>query len=222
MWTIPSSRYSSPSLCSIAAVRTSRTTILEAYARLLADEGERGATMDATARLAGVSKGGLLYHFPSKESLAEALCDHLEGLVRADAEAMRTAPEGAARYYIRTSSFEGTDLDRTLVAVARLSRAEHPRAVEVSRWASELWLSVLVDVIGDADVARAVKLVGDGLYYEALLGDPEVGTDVDRPDPGDPSTGALAPVAGAPRQAIGGRDLEGLLRVIDRLTHLAG
>lgn len=202
-------------------MRTSRDTILEAYARLLADEGERGATLDATARLAGVSKGGLLYHFPSKESLAEALCDHLEGLVRADAEAMRTAPEGAARYYIRTSSFEGTDLDRTLVAVARLSRAEHPRAVEVSRWASELWLSVLVDVIGDADVARAVKLVGDGLYYEALLGDPEVGTDVDRPDPGHPSTGAPPPLAHTPREAIGGRDLEGLLRVIDRLTDLA-
>ncbi|WP_312349857.1 helix-turn-helix domain-containing protein [Actinomyces sp.] len=203
-------------------MRTSRTTILEAYARLLADEGERGATMDATARLAGVSKGGLLYHFPSKESLAEALCEHLEELVQADAQTMRTAPEGAARYYIRTSSFEGTDLDRTLVAVARLSRTDHPRAVEVSRWASELWLSVLVDAIGDADVARAVKLVGDGLYYEALLSDPEVGTDVDRPDPGDPSTGAVPPVAGAPRQAIGGRDLEGLLRVIDRLTDLAG
>jgi len=179
----------------MAAVRTSRDTILDAYARLLADEGERGATLDAAARLAGVSKGGLLYHFPSKESLAEALCDRLEELVRADAEAMRTAPEGAARYYIRTSHYEGTPLDRALVAVARLSRAEHPRAVEVSRWASELWLSVLVEAVGDADVARAVKLVGDGLYYEALLDDG--GTSAD--------TG----------------DIEGLLHVIDRLTELA-
>lgn len=185
---------------------TSRSSILTAYARLLADEGERGATMDATARLAGVSKGGLLYHFPSKEALADALCSRVEDLVRADAEVMRHAPEGAARYYIRNSRYQGTDLDRALVAVARLSRAEHPRAVEVSQWASDLWFSVLVEAIGDLDTARAVKLIGDGLYYEALL---------DSPDGALITSGTAAPAT--PPQ---GEDdpIEGLLRVVDTLT----
>ena len=35
------------------------------------------ATMDATARAAGVSKGGLLYHFASKDALEAGLIERL-------------------------------------------------------------------------------------------------------------------------------------------------
>ncbi|MDN5825332.1 MAG: TetR/AcrR family transcriptional regulator, partial [Micrococcaceae bacterium] len=56
---------------------TAREKILDAYAALLRSDGERAATMDATAALAGVSKGGLLYHFPSKDALAEAVIERL-------------------------------------------------------------------------------------------------------------------------------------------------
>ena len=35
---------------------------------------------------------------------------------------------------------------------------------------SDEWLRALVDGIGDESAARAVKLVGDGLYYNALFG----------------------------------------------------
>ncbi|WP_337479241.1 TetR family transcriptional regulator [Microbacterium yannicii] len=43
-----------------------REKVLDAFERILIDEGERAATMDAAARAAGVSKGGLLYHFASR------------------------------------------------------------------------------------------------------------------------------------------------------------
>ena len=46
-----------------------RESVLDAFEAILIDEGERAATMDATARAAGVSKGGLLYHFASKDAL---------------------------------------------------------------------------------------------------------------------------------------------------------
>ena len=59
---------------------TSRERILDAYADVLTDEGECHATLEAVAARAGVSKGGLLYHFPSKDQLAEALCDRLVAL----------------------------------------------------------------------------------------------------------------------------------------------
>jgi AcrR family transcriptional regulator len=62
--------------------------VLDAFERLLIDEGERAATMDAAARAAGVSKGGLLYHFASKDALEGALIDRL------DASSTRTRRDG--------------------------------------------------------------------------------------------------------------------------------
>ncbi len=147
-----------------------RDRILDAFAELLSLEGERHATLEAVARAAGVSKGGLLYHFPSKDRLADGLCERLTELAADDVRRMRAAPEGAARYYIRTSYYAGTPMDRAIIAVARLQQAGFTAAQRAARTISADWLSALVDAIGDESAARAVKLVGDGLYYNALFG----------------------------------------------------
>lgn len=147
---------------------SARDRILDAYADLLAVEGERYATLDAVAGKAGVSKGGLLYHFPSKDRLAAALCEPLAELAVRDAEAMRSAAEGPARYYVRSSHYAGTPLDRAIVAVSRLRQAGDATARAVIDAASAEWLSILHDALGDLDTARAIKLMGDGLYYNAL------------------------------------------------------
>ncbi|MGB3484249.1 MAG: TetR/AcrR family transcriptional regulator [Mycobacterium sp.] len=175
---------------------SSRDRILDAYEDLLAVEGERYATLDAVAARAGVSKGGLLYHFPSKDRLAEALCDRLVTLAAQDVEQMRTAPEGPARHYVRTSAYVGSPLDRTLVAVARLQQAGDVRARSVIETVSGDWLDALHDTLGDLDVARAVKLIGDGLYYNALN----------------------SALGGYPAQT---HDNDGLLAVIDRIINSA-
>jgi AcrR family transcriptional regulator len=147
---------------------SSRQRILDAYEDVLAADGERHATVEAVAAKAGVSKGGVLYHFPSKDRLAEALYDRMLALAAQDVDQMRTAPDGPARYYIRTSHYAGTPLDRALVAVARLRQGGDSRAREVLEDVSGTWLRVLHESLGDLDVARAVKLIGDGLYYTAL------------------------------------------------------
>lgn len=147
---------------------SARERILDAYEELLALEGERYATLDAVAAKAGVSKGGLLYHFPAKDELSAALCDRLTTLAADDLSQMRSAAEGPARYYVRTSRYEGTALDRVLVAVSRLQQAGNPRARAAIEEASSNWLGVLHDALGDHAMARAIKLIGDGLYYNAL------------------------------------------------------
>ena len=147
---------------------SSRDRILDAYADLLITEGERQATLEAVAAKAEVSKGGLLYHFPSKDQLAVGLCDQLAILAAKDAEAMRASDEGPARYYVRSSQYANTPLDRALVAVSRLRQSGDGRARAAIEEASDNWLAILHDALGDLDVARAVKLIGDGLYYNAL------------------------------------------------------
>jgi AcrR family transcriptional regulator len=56
-----------------AAPTPAHDRILEAAERVVAEVGAARLTLDLVAQAAGVSKGGLLYHFPSKESLLGAL-----------------------------------------------------------------------------------------------------------------------------------------------------
>jgi AcrR family transcriptional regulator len=150
-------------------VSSSRERILDSFEDALIREGERAATMEAVAAAADVSKGGLLYHFPSKEALVDGLADRLRGLADKDREAMTSAPDGAARYYVRTSVFEDSALDRALVSMARLAQQGHPTAKASLAGIQERWLDALEAQLGDRTTARAVKLLGDGLYYDAAF-----------------------------------------------------
>lgn len=54
-----------------------RQRLLCEAARVILDKGLGGMTLDIVAKGAGVSKGGLLHHFPSKQLLVDALVSDL-------------------------------------------------------------------------------------------------------------------------------------------------
>ena len=56
---------------------STREAILRAADWVVVEEGVSGMTLEAVAREAGVSKGGLLYHFPSKEALIGGMIGRL-------------------------------------------------------------------------------------------------------------------------------------------------
>ena len=59
-----------------------RDRILDAAEQLVSAQGASNLTLDAVAQSAGVSKGGLLYHYPSKDALLVAMleryCDQID------------------------------------------------------------------------------------------------------------------------------------------------
>ena len=55
--------------------KSARQRILAAADELSRDLGPANLSLDAVAQRAGVSKGGLLYHFPSKARLLKALVE---------------------------------------------------------------------------------------------------------------------------------------------------
>jgi len=71
--TIPSRRYSSAHM---SGRGSSRETILGAAESVVRKKGAAHLTLDAVARMAGISKGGLLYHFPNKQALLEGMIAH--------------------------------------------------------------------------------------------------------------------------------------------------
>jgi AcrR family transcriptional regulator len=80
------------------ATTDARTRILDAAEAIVRRAGVAALTLEAAAREAGVSKGGLLYHFASKEALLSGLLQRLAGFVAADFEAsVALQPPGPGR-----------------------------------------------------------------------------------------------------------------------------
>jgi AcrR family transcriptional regulator len=172
---------------------STRERILDALEDLLVEHGERAATLDAVAQRAGVSKGGLLYHFGSKEALIDGLILRFNNLVESDIARMRAAPAGPLDYFIRTSVATEGPFDRCIVAAARLAQGAHPGARDALQSAQAAWLEVITETVHDPNIARTIMLLGDGLYYNSSLG------------------------AGA----ISGREMDDLLATVHRLSGLS-
>jgi AcrR family transcriptional regulator len=80
-----------------------RDRILAAAMEVAKESGAGHLSLDAIARRAGVSKGGLLYHFPKKDALIRALVEHhlagIESAIR-DAEAEGGRSNAVARAFV--------------------------------------------------------------------------------------------------------------------------
>jgi len=75
-----------------------QTRILDAAEAIVHSRGVSGLTLEAAARDAGVSKGGLLYHFASKEALLDALLRRLAGFFEQEyLGCVAAQPEGVGR-----------------------------------------------------------------------------------------------------------------------------
>jgi AcrR family transcriptional regulator len=180
----------------VSATPTAREKVLDAFEAILLSHGERAATLEAVAAEAGVSKGGLLYHFGSKQALMHGLLERLDALVDADVAAMRTARRRTGVLLcadVRLHRQRTRPGDRRHVA-ARAGLA--PGGCGSAAKMRQRWLDVLVDAVEDPAVARAVMLIGDGLYYNAAMDDGWAGTT-------------------SPMQAA---EVDDLLVVVERLT----
>jgi len=163
-----------------AADRPTRDRLLDAFEMLLVTGGSRAATLDAVAAEADVSKGGLLYHFHSRDELVEGMLARLREQGAADAEAMRAAPHGPVEFYLETSVSSGSDFDRALVAAARIAQENDQRASAAMADLRDGWFAILREHLGDEALARTIQLIGDGLYFHDTTGlaDPQALTHV--------------------------------------------
>ena len=160
-----------------------RESVLDAFEAILVDDGERAATMDATARAAGVSKGGLLYHFGSKEALEAGIIERLRrARRRTTSPPWRPRRDGPIAYFLRSSVMQNDPLDRAIIAASRLAQGGSAPASAALRDIRDRWADALRPHTKDAAALDLVMLVSDGLYFNnALAG---------RRDPGPVPRGA--------------------------------
>ena len=78
--------------------RRTRARILREALRLFAEQGYAASPNPAIAAAAGLTRGAMLYHFPTRESLVEAAVAHIqERRATLFEEAAASAPHGADR-----------------------------------------------------------------------------------------------------------------------------
>lgn len=178
---------------------SARERIIAAYEELLIKDGMRAATLDAVAATAGVSKGGLLYHFKSKEALTGGLIEKLRELAAIDSELMAQDSAGSANYYVRTSIFSGSTFDLTMVAAMRLVQDDDAGVKEAFIDIHTVWYRLILEDVKEPALARAIMLLGDGMYYNAAI------------------FGMSAGMLGMENVEDASVDVESLLRVVERI-----
>lgn len=122
-------------------------------------------TIDAVARQAGLTKPGVVHHFPTKEALTFAVLDHLLG--RWDDELTRRAgPEADDTERLR-AYVEHTLLGEMDTADLALFADPKLREKLSVRWAQRMdaWFGRL-----DHPQATAVRFLADGAWIDRCLG----------------------------------------------------
>jgi AcrR family transcriptional regulator len=153
------------------------TRILDAAENLIIARGVAALTLEAAAREAGVSKGGLLYHFASKEALLEALLGRLSAFIAQEFSACVAAqPEGPGR--VARSMLEWGFGEGDLACNERFERAgavflaafHHDPALLAPMRAviAEMRAAVATDGLPPGHGA-AIMAAGDGLFMARVF-----------------------------------------------------
>jgi len=152
--------------------------ILDASERVVLRDGVGHLTLEAAATEAGLSKGGVLYHFPTRDSLVAAMVTRI--IEQFDGDIASYLPEpgtpeaglpGAyARAYVRATLEPVTPGEERLGAALLAAAAAEPELVVPLQVAAARWQAALVDDGLDPAHATLIRMACDGLWLCGLFG----------------------------------------------------
>jgi len=152
-----------------------RALLIQTASRLIADSGIGRLTLDEVARRADVSKGGLLYHFPSKDALIEGLVRwliaHFEAQIAREIAADIDADARGCytRAYLR-ASFRTEPGELELYTGFAAALDANPTLMTIVRGVGKDWRDHLLNDGIAPNVAAAAALAADGLLFNDLTG----------------------------------------------------
>ncbi len=149
-----------------------RDEILDAAQRVAMRDGAGHVTIDSVAREAQVSKGGVLYHFPSKEKMLKAMLERLIETMRPRIEAFREehagSPNRTLRAMIQASQFKN-DIDPQISMAIMAAAAQNPDLLEPVRDEMRLRFEQIRAEGCDMPTALLLWAAIDGLMFNGLF-----------------------------------------------------
>ena len=133
--------------------------ILDSAAALFARHGFEQTSLKSLADAVGLSKAGLLHHFPSKDALFDAAWEHSRTLSRHVLEQVSPLPPGPARERRALELLIDVALDRPGL-VSLLFRSLTAPDEDPQQAQDELLINEMFVIDPAAEVARSVRIVG--------------------------------------------------------------
>lgn len=152
----------------------SKETILDAAHRVAERDGAGKVTIDAVAREAGVSKGGVLYNFPSKEMLLKGMLERKIEKSVISIEALREELQGernpTLRAMIRSACLKEDDAENGVSMAILAAAAQNPDLLDpVSAMYRKFWSQIMDECADEAGAAVLFAAI-DGLIFTSKLG----------------------------------------------------
>jgi AcrR family transcriptional regulator len=151
-----------------------RAQLLESAAFVAVKYGLGSLTLDLVAQRAGVSKGGLIHHFPNKRALIEGLFNYLLTIFESSIDNyVDHDPETRgifSRAYVRASAFPKNEPSESkLHGAFALAMSNDAPLAEIWRNWVILQIEKHSEDIGSV-VGQMVRYAADGLWLEACTG----------------------------------------------------
>ena len=158
--------------CGMKSEQT-RARIRVAAAKVIERDGAGHLTLEKVAAEAGVSKGGLLYHYPSKDALLQGLLDHLlenrAGLVD-DLGSADEVSNAALLNGLIDADFDLPKDERIMAQGLIAASAENADLLAPAKQYVEALFEQLGASKATAATARTILLASQGLQFLELLG----------------------------------------------------
>lgn len=152
--------------------KVDKEAIIRAAEEVVREKGARKLTLDAVAAQCGLSKGGLMHHFRTKQALLQAM---LESAIACEAElAAEFAAEGGDNNGPLSSLLQSMfalmmdeeSLPRALIAAV----AEDPALLEPIKTKEAKIRSELLNTCSDPELALLLLSAARGLFLGRVLG----------------------------------------------------
>ena len=149
-----------------------RELLLDSAEGVVVEGGPSRLTLDAVAEKAGVSKGGLLYHFPTKDALVEGMIARLlERGAKRRAEAAEDLAPGPARAMKAEiiARLVHPASDRRVGAAILAAVANEPELIKTIREHHGARFAAHATGGGSFERRALVLLAADGLFLMEML-----------------------------------------------------
>jgi AcrR family transcriptional regulator len=149
-----------------------RKVLFEAATALVSEKGIASLTIENLAQAAGMTKGGVQYHFKTKADLETELLQWLltefDSAIRAEAKGSQSGKDWL-RAYVTLSAASGGEGERAAFAMLLSFAPDDPRSLPFNAYAQK-WQAAATKDVNDEALATIIRLAADSMWLEKIDG----------------------------------------------------
>lgn len=158
----------------MSAPASTRDKIIDAAMSIIRDRGVAKLTLDEAAKCAGLSKGGILYHFKSKDDLIRGMIERLlHQMDELDLAHYQQEPEGPyrwARSAVRTAFDPSGPVCDSVGGALLAAITVNPELMAPVHAKYAEWIERIKSDSPNPLLAGVICMAMDGYYFEQIMG----------------------------------------------------